>query len=42
MATAAERVLVSWSGGKDSCMALHTLRSAGDYEVVGLLTTVRQ
>ncbi len=42
MAGARERVLVSWSGGKDSCMALHALRSAGEYDVAGLLTTVRQ
>jgi Diphthamide synthase len=35
-----ERVLVSWSGGKDSAMALaETLRSKR-YEVAALLTTV--
>jgi uncharacterized protein (TIGR00290 family) len=33
-------VLMSWSGGKDSCMALHELQKCDDYEVVGLLTTV--
>ncbi|MGH8542193.1 MAG: ATP-binding protein [Gammaproteobacteria bacterium] len=36
----AEAVLVSWSGGKDSALALHALRERGDYEIVGLLTTV--
>jgi uncharacterized protein (TIGR00290 family) len=33
-------VLMSWSGGKDSCVALHRLRSDSAYEVVGLLTTI--
>lgn len=42
VAVARERVLVSWSGGKDSCMALHALLVAGEYDVAGLLTTVRQ
>jgi uncharacterized protein (TIGR00290 family) len=35
-----ERVVLSWSGGKDSAMALYELRRQGDYEVVALLTTV--
>jgi uncharacterized protein (TIGR00290 family) len=35
-----ERVLVCWSGGKDSALALHALLRAGDFEVAGLLTTV--
>jgi uncharacterized protein (TIGR00290 family) len=35
-----KRVLLSWSSGKDSAWALHTLRSRGDCEIVGLLTTV--
>jgi uncharacterized protein (TIGR00290 family) len=35
-----ERVVLSWSGGKDSALALSELRRAGTYEVVGLLTTV--
>jgi uncharacterized protein (TIGR00290 family) len=38
----AQRVLVAWSGGKDSAMALHELRKAPDIEVVGLLTTVTE
>lgn len=36
-----ERVVVSWSGGKDAMLALHELR-AGEHEVAGLLTNVRQ
>lgn len=35
-----EAVLLSWSGGKDSAMALVRLRQSPDVEVVGLLTTV--
>jgi uncharacterized protein (TIGR00290 family) len=31
---------MSWSSGKDSTLALHTIRTAGEVEVVGLLTTV--
>lgn len=31
---------MSWSSGKDSTFALHAARSAGDVDVVGLLTTV--
>lgn len=33
-------VLLSWSGGKDAAWTLQTLRSRGDFEVVGLVTTV--
>lgn len=35
-----KRVLLSWSSGKDSAWALHSLRRDGDCELVGLLTTV--
>lgn len=35
-----ESVLLSWSGGKDSALALHELRRDPRYEVVGLLTTI--
>ena len=35
-------VLFSWSGGKDSAMALHALLRDPDYEVVALLTTVTE
>jgi uncharacterized protein (TIGR00290 family) len=31
---------MSWSSGKDSTLALHEARSAGEVEVTGLLTTV--
>jgi uncharacterized protein (TIGR00290 family) len=37
-----KRILLSWSGGKDSAWALHLLRSQPEYEVVGLLTTINQ
>jgi uncharacterized protein (TIGR00290 family) len=35
-----EKVALSWSGGKDSAMALYELRRSKRYEVVSLLTTV--
>src|SRR5947207_13841546 len=35
-----EKVVLSWSGGKDSAMALYELRRSARYEVVALLTTV--
>jgi uncharacterized protein (TIGR00290 family) len=34
------RLVMSWSSGKDSAMALHELRKSGDFEIVALLTTV--
>ncbi len=36
------RVLVSWSGGKDSAWALHLLSQQPDITVAGLLTTFNQ
>src|SRR5438046_9959924 len=33
---------MSWSGGKDSAIALHELLQAGDYDVVSLMTTVSE
>ena len=36
----AERVVLSWSGGKDSALALAALRTDPRFEVVALLTTV--
>ncbi|MHB8405035.1 MAG: Dph6-related ATP pyrophosphatase [Gammaproteobacteria bacterium] len=33
-------VMLSWSGGKDSALALHALRQDTQYEVRGLLTSV--
>jgi uncharacterized protein (TIGR00290 family) len=37
-----ERILVSWSGGKDSALALHEIRRSGAYEVAALLTTITE
>jgi uncharacterized protein (TIGR00290 family) len=37
-----EKVVLSWSGGKDSAMALYEMVRAGRYEVVALLTTVAE
>lgn len=37
-----ERVLLSWSGGKDSAMTLYELRKMGAYEVAALLTTITE
>ena len=36
------RVLMAWSSGKDSAMALHALRQDGQAEVAALLTTVTE
>lgn len=35
-----EKVVVAWSGGKDSALALYEVLNSGSYEVVALLTTV--
>jgi uncharacterized protein (TIGR00290 family) len=40
--TVAKPVLFCWSGGKDSCMALHQLRCDPLRDVVALLTTVTE
>lgn len=37
-----KKILLSWSGGKDSAWALHLLREAGEFEVGALLTTVNE
>jgi uncharacterized protein (TIGR00290 family) len=37
-----KRILLSWSSGKDSAWALHTLRQQSNYEIAGLLTTFNQ
>jgi uncharacterized protein (TIGR00290 family) len=34
------KALIAWSSGKDSAWALHEARRAGDYNIVGALTTV--
>ena len=31
-----------WSSGKDSAWALHALRTGGEVEIAGLLTTINQ
>jgi len=36
------KALISWSSGKDSAFALHEVRRAGDFDVVGALTTVTE
>lgn len=33
-------VALSWSGGKDSALALHALRDSAEYEVTALITSV--
>jgi uncharacterized protein (TIGR00290 family) len=35
-------VVMSWSGGKDSAMALHILLQAREYNVIGLMTSVSE
>lgn len=35
-----QRILLSWSSGKDSAWTLHVLRQNSEVEVIGLLTTV--
>ncbi|MHB1023206.1 MAG: Dph6-related ATP pyrophosphatase [Acidobacteriaceae bacterium] len=42
MSSAKRKILLSWSGGKDSAWALHLLRQQAEYEVVALLTTLNQ
>jgi uncharacterized protein (TIGR00290 family) len=42
MGTALEKVLLTWSGGKDSALALHGLMGSGEWQVVSLLTTVTE
>lgn len=37
-----QRVVLSWSSGKDSAWALYRLQQQDEYEVVGLLTTFNQ
>ena len=35
-----KKVLLAWSGGKDSAMTLYELQMAGIYDIFGVLTTV--
>lgn len=37
-----QRILLSWSSGKDSAWTLYVLRQRAEYEVVGLLTTFNE
>jgi uncharacterized protein (TIGR00290 family) len=37
-----EKVIVAWSGGKDSALALYEILNAKSYEVLELLTTVTE
>ena len=37
-----ERILMCWSGGKDSAMALYELQKSERYEIAALLTTVTE
>lgn len=37
-----ERVLFSWSGGKDSAMALYEILKSQEYEISAMLTTVTE
>lgn len=37
-----EKVLFSWSGGKDSALALYMIQKSGKYEIEALLTTVTE
>jgi uncharacterized protein (TIGR00290 family) len=37
---AKKRVVLSWSGGKDSALALESLRNGSEFDVVALLTSV--
>lgn len=36
------KAMISWSSGKDSAFALHEVRKAGTFDVVGALTTVTE
>jgi uncharacterized protein (TIGR00290 family) len=37
-----KRIIVSWSGGKDSAWTLHVLRRQNEYDIVALLTSLNQ
>ena len=41
-ATMIEKVIFSWSSGKDSAMALYELQKNKNYEIVALLTTITE
>jgi uncharacterized protein (TIGR00290 family) len=37
-----EKVIVSWSGGKDSALSLYEIQRSGRYQVVSLLTSINE
>ncbi len=37
-----EKAIFSWSGGKDSALALHEFKKREDYEIIVLLTTITE
>ena len=37
-----EKVIFSWSGGKDSAMSLYEIQASGQYDIVSLLTTITE
>ena len=37
-----QKAILSWSGGKDSALALHEIQQAGDHEITALLTTITE
>jgi len=37
-----EKVIFGWSGGKDSTSALYEVRKSNKYEVISLLTAIRE
>jgi uncharacterized protein (TIGR00290 family) len=37
-----KNILLSWSGGKDSSLALYEIQKAGSHNVAGLLTTITE
>jgi len=42
MSRAEGKILLAWSSGKDSAMALHELQRSSGCEIVGLLTTITE
>jgi diphthamide synthase (EF-2-diphthine--ammonia ligase) len=37
-----KKVILSWSGGKDSALALYEIQESDNYEILGLLKTVTE
>jgi diphthamide synthase (EF-2-diphthine--ammonia ligase) len=37
-----EKIVLAWSGGKDSTLALYELLQKGEYDIVALLSTVTE